>query len=114
MARVEGKVAIITGAARGLGRAFALRLAEEGADIIALDVDRPVAGVSYALGSHDDLDETGAMITALGRRVVLGRADVRDRQALKDILRGAVGTLGRLDIVCANAGIFTGGPLEEV
>lgn len=114
MGRVEGTVALVTGAARGLGRAFALRLAQEGADIIALDVDRPVAAVSYALGSHDDLDETAEQIEALGRRVVVGRADVRDRQALRDILESAVKTLGRLDIVCANAGIFTGGSLEEV
>lgn len=114
MGRVEGQVAVVTGAARGLGRAFALRLAGEGADIIALDVAASIASVSYELGSHDDLDETARQIEALGRRVIVGRADVRDREALKTILAEAVATLGRLDIVCANAGIFTGGALEDV
>ncbi|WP_336855497.1 mycofactocin-coupled SDR family oxidoreductase [Sinomonas albida] len=114
MGRVDGKVAVVTGAARGLGRAFALRLAEEGADIVAIDIAQKLSTVSYELGSPDDLEETAQLVRSLGREVVVGRADVRDRAVLADIVAGAFEALGRIDIVCANAGIFTGGPVETI
>jgi (+)-trans-carveol dehydrogenase len=114
MDRVAGKVALVTGAARGLGRAFAVRLAQEGADIIALDVQGDITGVRYGLGSKDDLDQTGELIRQAGRQVFTGRVDIRDRAALASVVSTGVAALGRLDIVCANAGIFSGGALEDV
>jgi (+)-trans-carveol dehydrogenase len=81
--RVEGKVAFITGAARGQGREHAIRLAEEGADIIALDLCAQIETVSYPLATPADLEETVGAVKALGRRVVARVADVRDAQAVK-------------------------------
>jgi len=103
--RVEGKVAFITGAARGQGRSHAVRLAEEGADIIAVDICRPIDGVPYAGGSSEDLAETVDQVKNLGRRIVSMEADVRDQQALDTALDRGVSEFGRLDIVAANAGI---------
>ncbi|WP_344780742.1 mycofactocin-coupled SDR family oxidoreductase [Microbacterium kribbense] len=103
--RVEGKVAFITGAARGQGRAHALRLAEEGADIIAVDIAAPVEGVVYAPATKEDLDETVRQVEALDRRIVAEIADVRDLEALKGVVDRGVAQLGRLDIVAGNAGI---------
>ncbi|MEU1956698.1 mycofactocin-coupled SDR family oxidoreductase [Nocardia rhamnosiphila] len=111
--RVEGKVAFITGAARGQGRSHAVRLAEEGADIIALDICAPVPTVGYPLGTEDDLAETVAMVEKAGRRAVAVQADVRDFDAVKAGLERGVVELGRLDIVCANAGILTMGAAHE-
>jgi SDR family mycofactocin-dependent oxidoreductase len=109
--RVEGKVAFITGAARGQGRSHALRLAEEGADIIAVDLCDDVASVRgrYPSASQADLDETVRAVEALDRRIVAAKADVRDFAALKNALEAGVEQLGRLDIVSANAGIFVFG-----
>ena len=103
--RVEGKVAFITGAARGQGRSHALRLAEEGADIIAVDICEDVEGVPYPGPTEDDLAQTVKEVEALDRRIVATRADVRDYDALKGALDAGVAELGRLDIVSANAGI---------
>jgi SDR family mycofactocin-dependent oxidoreductase len=103
--RVEGKVAFITGAARGQGRSHAVRLAEEGADIIAVDLLEDYPSMSYPMASADDLAETVRQVDALGRRVVAGRADVRDPAALEKVLGEGVSQLGHLDIVSANAGI---------
>jgi (+)-trans-carveol dehydrogenase/(-)-trans-carveol dehydrogenase len=103
--RVQGKVAFITGAARGQGRSHAVRLAEEGADIIAVDVCRSIEGVPYPGPSSDDLAETAELVEKLDRRVVAVEADVRDQAALSDALGRGVAELGRLDIVAANAGI---------
>jgi (+)-trans-carveol dehydrogenase len=109
MGRVEGKVALITGAARGQGRAEAVRLAEEGADIIAVDICRDVEGVSdfYAGATEEDLAETAALVEKFGRRIVTRVADVRDLAGLQQAVDEGVAELGRLDIVVANAGIFT-------
>lgn len=103
--RVEGKVAFITGAARGQGRAHAVRLAEEGADIIALDLAAEVPSMGYPMGTPEELAETVALVQATGRRIVSRRADVRDRDAVQSVVDDGVAALGRLDIVCANAGI---------
>ncbi|OFJ54443.1 mycofactocin-coupled SDR family oxidoreductase [Mycolicibacterium grossiae] len=108
--RVADKVAFITGAARGQGRSHAVRLAQEGADIVAVDVCRQVGSSSeIPAATRDDLAETAGLIKDLGRRVVTAEVDVRDYDALASALDGAVEELGRLDIVVANAGIGNGG-----
>ena len=108
--RVEGKVAFITGAARGQGRSHAVRLAQEGADIIAVDICRKISSNSEIPPSTpDDLVETADLIKGLNRRVVTAEVDVRDYDALKAAVDRGVEQLGRLDIVCANAGIGNGG-----
>jgi len=112
--RVAGKVAFVTGAARGQGRSHAIRLAAEGADIIAVDLCGQVATVPYAMATPDDLNETVKEIEALDRRIVATQADVRDFGAVKAALDEGVAQLGRLDIVAANAGIFSFGTLEEL
>ena len=105
--RVEGKVAFITGAARGQGRSHAVRLAEEGADIIAVDICRDYPTVGYPLATAADLAETVKAVEALDRRIVATQADVRDLAALTAAVNEGVAQLGRLDVVCANAGICT-------
>ncbi|KJE22712.1 oxidoreductase, SDR family [Frankia torreyi] len=105
MSRLEGKVALVTGAARGQGRSHAVRLAEEGADLILVDVLKDLPTLEYGLGTDADLAETVAAVEALDRRVVWGQADVRDADALQALVDRGVGELGRLDIVSANAGI---------
>ncbi|HUA28179.1 MAG TPA: mycofactocin-coupled SDR family oxidoreductase [Streptosporangiaceae bacterium] len=112
--RVAGKVAFITGAARGQGRSHAVRLAQEGADIIAADLCEHVASVGYPLATPQDLDETARQVTALGRRVVALRTDVRDYPGLAKALDEAVAQLGRLDIVSANAGILSHGTADAL
>jgi (+)-trans-carveol dehydrogenase len=112
--RVEGKVAFITGAARGQGRSHAVRLAQEGADIIAVDLTEQVGTVAYPMSTPADLDETVRQVEALGRRVVARKADVRDFEGLKVALDQGVAELGRLDIVSANAGIFGFGRLQDL
>ena len=103
--RVAGKVAFITGAARGQGRSHAIRLAEEGADIIAVDVCRDYDTVGYPMATEADLAETVKAVEALDRRIVASQADVRDAGALKAAVDDGVAQLGHLDIVSANAGI---------
>jgi SDR family mycofactocin-dependent oxidoreductase len=103
--RVHGKVALITGAARGMGRAHAVRLAQEGADIVAVDVCAPLPSVGYDSATPADLAETAAQVEKLDRRVVTVQLDVRDLEALRRAVDGAVAELGRLDVVVANAGI---------
>ena len=103
--RVEGKVAFITGAARGQGRAHAVRLAEEGADIIAIDICRPVEGVEYEPATDEDLEETVRLIEATDRRILAEVADVRHLGHLTETVRRGVDEFGRLDIIVANAGI---------
>ena len=110
--RVEGKVAFITGAARGQGRSHAVRLAQEGADIIAVDICKPIrAGVDTAIpaSTPEDLAETADLVKGLNRRIVTAEVDVRDFEALRDAVNSGVEQLGRLDIVVANAGIGNGG-----
>jgi len=103
--RVAGKVAFITGAARGQGREHAIRLAEEGADIIAVDACTDIDDVPYPLATEADLDETAALVEKLDRRIVTAQADVRDVKALGSALQRGIDELGRPDIVIANAGI---------
>ena len=112
--RVAGKVAFITGAARGQGRSHAIRLAEEGADIIAVDICEDIASVGYGLATEADLAETVKAVEALDRRIFARKADVRDAQALKAVLDAGVAELGKLDIVSANAGICTVQTWDEV
>ncbi|MCW2491167.1 MAG: hypothetical protein QOH56_4186 [Pseudonocardiales bacterium] len=105
MGRVQDKVAFITGAARGQGRSHAVRLAEEGADIIAVDLCGPVRGVTYAAATAEDLAGTVKAVEATGQRIIARQADVRDAGALRAAVDEGVAEFGRLDIVVANAGI---------
>lgn len=105
MGRVPGKVVFITGAARGQGRAHAIRLAEEGADIIAVDICAQIDSVGYPMASRGDLDETVHEVEKLDRRIVARTADVRDPAALRSVVAQGVAELGRLDAVVAQAGI---------
>lgn len=104
--RVEGKVAFITGAARGQGRSHAVRLAEEGADIIAMDLLEPLPFVTYKGATQEDLDETARQVEACGRRIIARKGDVRRLSSVKAVVDEGVAALGHLDIVCANAGIM--------
>jgi SDR family mycofactocin-dependent oxidoreductase len=106
MGRLEGKVAFITGAARGQGRSHAIRLAEEGAAIIALDICDQIPSVFYPMSTKDDLDETRRLVNAAGGRIVTSVADVRDRAALQAAYDAGIDEFGRVDIVLANAGIM--------
>jgi NAD(P)-dependent dehydrogenase (short-subunit alcohol dehydrogenase family) len=112
--RVEGKVAFITGAARGQGRSHAITLAREGADIIAIDLCAQIGSVPYPMATPQDLAQTVKEVEATGRRIVATVADVRDYDALKDALDAGVAQLGRLDIVSANAGITSYGRAQEL
>ena len=104
--RLEGKVVLITGAARGQGRAHALHMASEGADIIAVDLCEQIESNPYPLATPEDLDETAKLIDQLDRRVVTRRADVRERSQLRSAVEEGVAELGHLDVVVANAGIL--------
>ena len=105
MGRVQGKVAFVTGAARGQGRSHAIRLAEEGADIIAVDRCEDFATVGYPMATPEDLEETAQFIEKTGQRVVTAKVDVSDAARLKSVLEDGVAELGRLDIVVTSAGI---------
>lgn len=106
MGTLEGKVAFITGAGRGQGRSHALRLADEGADIVALDICADaVESVPYPLSTRADLDETVALVEAKGRRAVAGEADVRDLGQVQKVVDEGLGEFGKIDVVCANAGV---------
>jgi SDR family mycofactocin-dependent oxidoreductase len=112
--RVAGKVAFVTGAGRGQGRSHAIRLAEEGADIIAVDVLSNYDTVGYGMSTEADLADTVKAVEALDRRIIASQADVRNPAALKAALDAGVAELGKLDIVCANAGICTVQAWDEV
>jgi (+)-trans-carveol dehydrogenase len=112
--RVEGKVAFITGAARGQGRSHAIRLAQEGADIIAVDALKDIDTVPYPMATEEDMHETVRQVQALGRRIVASPADVRDFDSLKIALDAGVKELGHVDIVSANAGILSFGAAHEL
>jgi SDR family mycofactocin-dependent oxidoreductase len=105
--RLEGKVALISGAARGQGRSHAVRLAQEGADIIAFDVCQQLPTVGYKMATPEDLKETAKQVEDLDRRIIAREADVRDGAAVRALVEEGVAELGRLDIVSANAGIAT-------
>ncbi|RBY85123.1 mycofactocin-coupled SDR family oxidoreductase [Blastococcus sp. TF02A-26] len=102
---LQGRVAFITGAARGQGRSHAVRLAREGADVIAVDICAQLPSVDYPMATEDDLAETARLVEALDRRIVTRVADVRDRGQLAAAVEAGVAELGRLDVVVANAGI---------
>ena len=112
---LEGRVAFITGAARGQGRAHAVRLANDGADIIAVDVCGPISQtITYPLGSSDELAETVRAVEATGRKVLAREADVRDLAAQQQLVADGVEQFGRLDIVVANAGVLSWGRMFEM
>lgn len=113
MGRVDGKVALITGAARGQGRHHAVRLAEEGADVVLVDICADIPGVGYSMATPEDLDETVRLVEKFDRRAVAAAVDVRDRPSLHNAVASAMEAMagfGRLDIVVANAGICPIGP----
>lgn len=114
MGKLDGKVAFISGAARGQGRSHALRLAQEGADIIAVDTSQQVQTVPYDTARADDLAETVRQVEALDRRIIASDVDVRDLAGLTTAADEGVAALGRLDIVLANAGISTMAPTLEM
>jgi SDR family mycofactocin-dependent oxidoreductase len=105
MGQLDGKVAFITGAGRGQGRSHAVRLAEQGADIVAVDICADLAEVSYPLATAADLAETAALVEKEGRRVLTRQADVRDYRQLRAAADEAVAELGGIDVVVANAGV---------
>ena len=105
MSKLQGKVAMITGAARGMGRSHAVRFAAEGADIIAIDSLGGIPSVQYPLATQADLDQTVEEVESLGRRILPFQADVRDYAAIKAAYQAGVAELGPVDIVLANAGI---------
>ncbi|MXP24242.1 mycofactocin-coupled SDR family oxidoreductase [Gordonia sp. HNM0687] len=114
--RVDGKVAFITGAARGQGRSHAVRLAAEGADIIAVDICENISTVTpfYELATEADLEETARLVEKEGRRIVARKADVRDRDALQEAFDAGAAEFGGVDIVVANAGIASYGKSWEL
>ena len=112
--RFQGKVAFITGGARGQGRAEALRLAAEGADIIALDLCEDLPTTTYAGSTPEDLAETARLVEKLDRRIVTVKADIRDFDTMKTALEAGVAELGRLDVVIANAGMTSGARTWEI
>jgi len=115
MGRLDGKVVFITGVARGQGRSHAIRFAEEGADIIGIDVVEPIAGSTSPPATQADMDETIAAVEALDRRIVATKADVRSLEQVKAAADAGVAQLGRLDVVIANAGVSTfTGPTEAL
>ncbi|GAA3521134.1 mycofactocin-coupled SDR family oxidoreductase [Aeromicrobium panaciterrae] len=105
MDRMSGKVALITGAARGQGRSHAVRLAEEGADVVAVDVLADNDALAYALATEEDMEETQRQVEATGRRFVACRGDVRSQDDLDAAVIAGVETLGHIDTVCLNAGV---------
>jgi SDR family mycofactocin-dependent oxidoreductase len=113
MGRVSGKVAFITGAARGQGRAHALRLAEEGADIVAVDICSQMGTVPYAMATPDDLATTVKLVEEQDRRIIARQVDVRDLAGLQAVVHEAVAEFGGIDVVVANAGIGSFAPLWE-
>jgi SDR family mycofactocin-dependent oxidoreductase len=112
---LDGRVAFITGAARGQGRAHAVRLANDGADIIAIDICGPVSEtITYPLATSEDLAETVQAVEATGRKVLVREVDIRDLPALQQVVADGVEQFGRLDIVVANAGVLNWGRMFEM
>lgn len=109
MAGLEGQVAFITGVARGQGRAHAIRLAQDGADVIGVDICQQMRSVGYPMPTREDLDETVRQVEALGRHIVVSETDVRDFEAMQQAFDAGVAELGPVTIVVANAGIGPGG-----
>jgi SDR family mycofactocin-dependent oxidoreductase len=112
---LQGRVAFITGAARGQGRSHAERLAADGADIIARDICAPAsASVTYAPATREDLDETARLVESQGRKILAREVDIRDDAALRELVADGMEQFGRLDIVVANAGVLSWGRIWEL
>ncbi|TXH19966.1 MAG: NAD(P)-dependent oxidoreductase [Mycobacterium sp.] len=112
---LEGKVAFVTGAARGQGRAHAVRFAREGADVVAIDICGPVSDtITYQMPTSEDLAETARLVEAEGRKVLAREVDIRDLAAQQQVVADAVEQFGRLDILVANAGVLSWGRLFEI
>ena len=114
MAKLQGKVALITGAARGQGRSHAVRLAEDGADIVAIDIAAPIPTAYYPAATPADLQLTAKLVEAEGARVLAAEADVRDQAALDEVVKTAMVAFGHIDIVVANAGTASHAPTWEL
>lgn len=114
MGEFSGRVAIITGAARGMGRSHALALAEVGADVVVTDIGRQIASVPYAMSAGERLAETAALVEKFGVRSEAIEADVRDREAMQVVVDRTLEEFGRLDVVVANAGICGFGPMPSL
>jgi len=114
-ATLEGRVAFVTGAARGQGRAHAVRLASEGADIVAVDVCGPVSDtITYPAATAEDLAETASAVEATGRKVLAREVDIRDLPAQQQLVADTIEQFGRLDVVVANAGVLSWGRMFEM
>ena len=112
---LEGRVAFVTGAARGQGRSHAIRLASEGADVVAIDVCGPVADtITYPPATSADLAETASAVEATGRKVLAREVDIRDLAAQQQVVADAMEQFGRLDVVVANAGVLSWGRMFEM
>jgi len=114
LGRLNGKVALVSGAARGQGRSHAIRLAQEGADIVAFDLCEDFSTVGYGMATEADLNETVLAVEALDRRILAEKMDVRDSVGVRRLVESASAAFGRLDIVVANAGILQIAPFTEV
>jgi SDR family mycofactocin-dependent oxidoreductase len=112
--KLKGKVVVITGAARGIGRATALTLAREGADIVAVDIARDISTVTYPLATPKDLAETERLVKTLGRRCISIQADVRNMARMRHVVERGITELGKIDILVANAGVLSASPLETM
>lgn len=113
MGRLDGKVAMITGAGRGQGRAHAIALAEQGCQIVAVDIDHQIKNVPYSMMSPGDLDETAKYVEKFDRRCLTAIADVRDFAAVSNAATNAIEEFGQIDILVANAGAYIAGPIAE-
>jgi SDR family mycofactocin-dependent oxidoreductase len=114
-ATLEGRVAFVTGAARGQGRAHAIRLANEGADIVAVDVCGPVSDtITYPAATSEELAETASAVEATGRKVLAREVDIRDLAAQQQLVSDTIEQFGRLDVVVANAGVLSWGRMFEM
>lgn len=115
MGRVSGKVALVTGAARGQGRSHAIELAKEGAAIVATDVGvGTLPGVEYPVATSEELEETARLVRELGGRIIIAEADTRDADAVQAVVDAGIAEFGYIDVVVANAGVFTWGPAAEL
>ena len=114
MGKLDGKVALITGGARGQGRSHALAFAREGADVVVCDIAKPIDSVGYRLGSAADLEETVRQVEATGRRCLGVSADVRSQSDMDAVAEQAIGELGGIDVLVANAGIVSYVPIAEM
>lgn len=114
MGKLQGKVALITGAARGQGRSHAVRLAEDGADIVAIDIAAAIPTAYYPAATPADLQLTGKLVEAEGARALIAEADVRDQGGLDDVVARALAAFGHIDIVVANAGTASHAPTWEL